>query len=207
MAHMEDNCADFRRIGYEPEEAARRALEAMGSAREVGEALNRAHKPWLGWLWRISRWLVVLCAAALVWTLIFGEAVQTGISKTKAQMEMSEPPATAVELQAGDYTVWYDPVLQIEEHEDGYGVLVEFWIEADHPWTGRPVWMRFHLEGADSNGVFTEDTTMYIPQAEEGWTRYHYAYGVRREQCPEWIELRYPYGVGVTARAEREVAE
>jgi len=207
VAHMEDNCADFQRVGYEPEEAARRALEAMGSAQEVGQALNRAHKPWLGWLWRISKWMIVLCAVLLAWTLIFGEAVESGISKTKAQMEMTEPPARAEKLWVGDYTVWYDPVLQTEEFEDGYGILIEFWIEADYPWTGRPVWMRFRLEGEDSNGSFTEDTEMYIPQAKEGWTRYHYLYGVQREECPEWMELRYPYGAGLTVRAEREVAE
>ena len=62
LAHLEDNCADFQRIGYEPEEARQKALEAMGSAEEVGKAMDKAHKPWLGWLWKGSR--VTLIAVA-----------------------------------------------------------------------------------------------------------------------------------------------
>lgn len=45
-------------------EAEARVLASMGDPVELGQDLNRQHKPWLGWLWLGSR--VVLAAAVLV---------------------------------------------------------------------------------------------------------------------------------------------
>ena len=67
-AHLEDKAADFQRIfpDISPEEAEERAVEEMGDAAEIGKELARIHKPWLGWLWRASKW----AAAALVLVLL-----------------------------------------------------------------------------------------------------------------------------------------
>lgn len=83
MDHLEDNCADFQRIGLEREEAERRALATMGSAAEVGQAMDKAHKPWLGWLWRVSVWLMIVVMALTAWTLVFDGAVNSLWTKTK----------------------------------------------------------------------------------------------------------------------------
>lgn len=61
-AHYEDHVKDLQRIGYEEALAESRALAAMGDAEEVGRGLDRAHKPWLGWLWEWSR--------AAVWAVL-----------------------------------------------------------------------------------------------------------------------------------------
>ena len=67
-AHLEDKTADFQRIfpDISPEEAEARAVEEMGDAAEIGKELARLHKPWLGYLWRASKWV----AAALVLVLV-----------------------------------------------------------------------------------------------------------------------------------------
>ena len=49
VAHLEDGRADLERLGYPRDLAEERALQAMGNAGEVGRALDRAHKPRLGW--------------------------------------------------------------------------------------------------------------------------------------------------------------
>lgn len=46
-----------------------RALGAMGDAEEVGRGMDKAHKPWLGWLWLASKILVVVCLAV---TFLYG---------------------------------------------------------------------------------------------------------------------------------------
>ena len=58
--HLEDKTLDLRRIfpGMEEQEAQDRALAGMGDVQEVKAALAKVHKPWLGWLWQASRWLV-----------------------------------------------------------------------------------------------------------------------------------------------------
>ena len=69
-SHMEDCCERLLASGLEQEAAEAAMLERMGDPEEVGRALDRVHKPWLGWLWKISRWLVILCAVGLVLLLL-----------------------------------------------------------------------------------------------------------------------------------------
>lgn len=68
-AHLEDKAAGLRRIfpDMTEEEVWERATSEMGDPAEIGKALARLHKPWLGYLWRASKWgaaiLVVLLMA------------------------------------------------------------------------------------------------------------------------------------------------
>ena len=59
-AHYEDHVKDLERLGYEQKLAEQRALRAMGDPVEIGRAMDRVHQPWLGWLWLVSKALVVL---------------------------------------------------------------------------------------------------------------------------------------------------
>jgi len=59
-AHYEDRSENLRKMGYGWDEARERTLAAMGDPVEIGRALNRVHKPWLGRLWMASRLLLVL---------------------------------------------------------------------------------------------------------------------------------------------------
>ena len=70
-AHVEDKTADFQSIfpDITPNEAQERALAEMGDAEELKISLARVHRPWLGWLWRLSQ---VLVYGALVLALITG---------------------------------------------------------------------------------------------------------------------------------------
>ena len=67
-AHLEDKTADFRRIfpDISPEEAEARAVEEMGDAAEIGRELARLHRPWLGYLWRASKWIAVTLVVLLM---------------------------------------------------------------------------------------------------------------------------------------------
>ena len=67
--HYEDHVNDLLRLGRPRELAEERALAAMGNAQEVGWALDKVHKPWLGWLWEFSRFLALALALLLVWKI------------------------------------------------------------------------------------------------------------------------------------------
>ena len=66
-AHYEDHVKDLERIGFDRSAAEERALKAMGDAEEIGRAMNKAHRPGLGWLWLVSKWAAVagLCCLLL----------------------------------------------------------------------------------------------------------------------------------------------
>lgn len=66
--HIEDKILDIRRIypDMTEEAAARRALNQMGDAVEVGRELAKIHRPWLGYIWRASQvFLVIMVLVAL----------------------------------------------------------------------------------------------------------------------------------------------
>lgn len=60
MAHIEDRCEVLKEFGIAEKEAEEKAVAAMGDPAEVGRQLNAVHKPWLGWLWMVSKVLVIL---------------------------------------------------------------------------------------------------------------------------------------------------
>jgi len=73
QAHYEDHVKDLERIGFDSTLAEERALAAMGDAEQIGRAMDRAHKPWLGWLWTASRiGLFLGIALAIVCLLFYG---------------------------------------------------------------------------------------------------------------------------------------
>ena len=68
-AHYQDHVRDLERVGYDWKLAEQRALAAMGDPEEIGRALNRVHKPWLGWLWIASRAVLALTVVACLLSL------------------------------------------------------------------------------------------------------------------------------------------
>ena len=59
-AHMEDRICALLDLGYDEALAEERVMAAMGDPEQVGKQLNAVHKPWLGWLWVVSKVLVIL---------------------------------------------------------------------------------------------------------------------------------------------------
>ena len=68
--HLEDKAMDLRRIFPEltEEEAWERAVSEMGDPMEIGRELARLHRPWLGYLWRMSQVVLVLACLSLLWS-------------------------------------------------------------------------------------------------------------------------------------------
>lgn len=68
-AHLEDKRADLQRIfpGLSREETEARALASMGDPEALGRELAKIHRPWLGYLWRLSQVLCALMILAALW--------------------------------------------------------------------------------------------------------------------------------------------
>lgn len=67
--HMLDRREDFLARGMTMEEAEIEAARVMGDPVETGRLLNRIHRPWLGWLWQISRGILI---AVVILSVILG---------------------------------------------------------------------------------------------------------------------------------------
>ncbi|HZK02776.1 MAG TPA: hypothetical protein VFC96_07935 [Anaerovoracaceae bacterium] len=74
--HIEDSAIYIHETkGLPKDEAEKLALSRMGDAKEIGRALNRQHNPALGYLWYMSRIVVILLCIILSFQLIFTLAV------------------------------------------------------------------------------------------------------------------------------------
>lgn len=200
-AHYEDRCRDLERLHYEPAPAARRSLAAMGDARVVGEALNRVHRPWLGWLWEASRglvWAVLLLLAVNVvarWQN-YGPTDMTAYhSALEGFLEEAVPLACPAALQAGEYRVEatragyrWDPDTRAGE------LVVELTATTPKLWLPEYALMNM-VEAADSSGPYRgEDGGPWIyASSAEGTHGRHRGWLVLREieNPPEWVEFTH----------------
>jgi len=88
-AHLEDKTFDLMRIfpDLTEKEALALALERMGDPEEIGAELGKLHKPWLGWLWQISRVVVLAVLCALAVTMLRGLAAYRYADAASEQIE------------------------------------------------------------------------------------------------------------------------
>ena len=102
--HFEDKSADLQRVFHISEkEAEKMALERMGDPEQIGKELAKIHKPWLGYLWRLSRMAFGL---ALVLCLIAGLGGGTPLWKWRVEPWRCETPVGLAPESArlGGYT-------------------------------------------------------------------------------------------------------
>ncbi|MDE6454647.1 MAG: permease prefix domain 1-containing protein, partial [Dysosmobacter sp.] len=97
--HYEDHVRDLLRLGRPRELAEERALAAMGNAQEVGRALDKVHKPWLGWLWEASRALALVLAVLAAVTLFWTAGLNSLAERTIDELTWEEPPVSAAKVE------------------------------------------------------------------------------------------------------------
>lgn len=59
-SHLQDKFEDYIEQGYDEETAEQLSVSNMGDAKTIGTELNREHNPFLGWLWVLTRYAVIL---------------------------------------------------------------------------------------------------------------------------------------------------
>lgn len=70
--HLDDRCEDFLAQGMTEEEAIRKTLETMGDYDQIADQLAAIHRPFWGFAYSISKWLLIIIAAVMVIHLIVG---------------------------------------------------------------------------------------------------------------------------------------
>ena len=221
--HYEDSVLDFERIGYEEKLARERALQAMGDPVEVGKGLDKAHKPWLGWLQKATEWTAFALTLMLAVTLMKDWWLVEIYWHMEDQLKWQEPPSYAAKAETEHGTIYMVPGEPWADGDQTYQ-RVNLWLEFDTPQATRPdgLWQlatfttdrgeirarsRLHDELGDWPESWYYDhvasTDFY---ALDGYTRYQWSVRFVTEEPLEWVEMRYPYYDWVL-RAEWEVAE
>ena len=202
-AHYEDHKQALLDLGYDEELAAQRALDAMGDAQEIGTALNKCHKYWLGVLWVASKCLVLLAAILLLAGLWQSHGyIEDPLLRTQSQLAWEAPPDTAVHTRAYNADVSWD-LLTLEETPEGWTATARLWIQMDTPLSFGPTDAMRYVELRDDQGPISRlewfpDTangfTFSSPSASESWTAFYYTLSLTLDHPPAWVEIAYPYG-------------
>lgn len=97
--HIEDKTLDLLRIFPDMDEAAagERALASMGDAWELKKELARVHRPWLGYLWRVTQVLVWGAAACFLFLLL-----KDGLEAVPRQWQQNQEALAAGRALYGD---------------------------------------------------------------------------------------------------------
>lgn len=204
--HYEDHCRDLERLHYERSLAAERALRAMGNAQEVGQALDKVHKPWLGWLWEGTRVLVLVLAVLAAVMLFRGTSWSAMAERTRGELRWEEPPVSASRVELEHATIYAAPG-NVTEQEDGTTVAeVRLWVQMRDP-LGIEIWRGAGIERftyRDEQGelpLLTFSPPKKAPESRYwkagntwtwGWTRCQATVDLVLDEPPAWAEVSYP---------------
>ena len=219
-AHLEDKTADFRRIfpDISPEEAEARAVEEMGDAAEIGRELARLHRPWLGYLWRASKWIAILSVVLLLATNILnndhyqsvGYPLWGGFSEVRGRTEGEK-------IQLGGYTfqivgaAYLDYVQDWRGIEDRVQVYLRvsthrFWerinegaLQSALTMTGPEGWA-WDMDSGKVQTIWEEGRNELVCGLQRAeWGLFHdtyVAYGDLEWQEGDLIQLKFTFGKG-----------
>lgn len=70
LAHMEDKLEEISATGMHQRDAEAEVVRAMGNAAEVAKELAKIHKPFLGYVLRITKWALAISVIAMLISLI-----------------------------------------------------------------------------------------------------------------------------------------
>ena len=209
--HYEDHCQDLLRLGWTPELAEQRALAAMGNAQEVGWALDRVHKPWLGWLWEGSRWLFRALAVLALVTLFETIGWDSLAGRTLNELFWEAPPASAARVELEHGVLCAAPGEVTPETGGKVTAEIQLWLQMRDPlgteayygmrnwfFTYRDEYGELPLLEADPSTMTAAESRYWQNRGpgRNGWTRYRQTVELVLEEPPRWAEVSYPLSGG-----------
>lgn len=207
MAHMEDGRADLERLGYDRALAEQRTLQAMGDPTEVGRALDQTHKPWLGWLWKATRVLLLALGLMAAVSVFSVTGLPELVQRTRTEL-LWEPPASAVRAET-EHAVIYAAPGEVREENGHITADIDLWIEMRDPLAAGQELQLWYLTCRDDQGslpyylalagrpVRPESRywkTFGLEDMPGGWRRFRQGLELTLDQPPRWAEITYPNG-------------
>lgn len=202
--HAEDHYDTLIEKGLSPADAEAKVLEAMGSAEEIAPQLAAVHKPWLGYLHSLIRF-VAICAVALA-LFYWGSNGVSLINSLIREKQFDALPANfgTLDYYSNPYVTDSSDGFLFQVSEAGFREdQAEFYCQLDMlywPYLRRSDVMR-HIWAIDSNGnryaSSAEANYRDIPRVARGaWSRSavnstHYLTIMHFDCSAEWVELHY----------------
>ena len=218
-AHMED----LREASGLEEDA---ALRVMGDPAEIAEELGRLHRPWLGYLWRISRF--ALAGAAVMYCLLLvllamrpngywllpGRALYRYLTWEDSTVKAQSLPAArevpyAETIETGGYTVRAERAVLEEINDEGPRRNLYIDLDITSSRWEEPLELWYAVSGERLNTGTVEHLAYWDTSASWGfWQKARLVIEDLPEDA-EWVEIDLGHGqlrrtlhIGLTEEAE-----
>lgn len=214
--HMEDKCDSLRNQGIPEKELEEKVLRSMGDCEEIAPQLAAIHKPFWGFLERLTRY-IALHFLVIALSLGFFQLLNYGIDLPSIKedrdnfdvhaenpyLTMTTDLAPTISAEANGYTfsaprvgVW-----RWNEHPDGAGILIiKLRIEDPMPWKNYlPFTEYIWLEDSQGNRYYTltesyRDNDFHITLYSQKRDVFCTEYDVFTSNLPAeitWVTLHY----------------
>ena len=210
LEHMQDKYDGYVEEGMSLSDAECRVIREMGSDRETGLLLRKVHKPYLGWVWRVTQWLLVIALILAVYNGIrwAGDLYISDESPLLFPQDLFESTADdsgkrvlypGCTANSDGYTFTVTKAACWDDDSDRFYFRME--VTNPRPWAGfteAPRW--FHAVDSLGNyyyACFEGDRTVDPTIVGNGvWTGlFTYTWDMWADnycsQDADWIELRY----------------
>lgn len=202
-AHLEDHYDALIEESCSPEEAKRLALEAMGSPDEIAPQLGQIHKPWLGYVYSITKVSAIISSFLALFLLVV-------LSVSHFHAVVSVANYKSLELTGAD-RFYAEP--KVSDTSDGYRFTITeaainskgdtLYLELQSvywPWMKEPTIID-HFWAVDSlgNRYLSRHEAQYddVPKVKPSGGFYSTCISsdqlkiIHFDSSAEWVELRY----------------
>ena len=218
LQHLDDRCESFIAQGMTKDEAAKKTVEVMGNPRELSVQLAAIHRPFWGFAYSISKWLMrIAVVIALIGILI---STFINVILHKSEMDVLYTPSAHSEAtrfvyaepNCSDSSDGYTfTVTRAALHQDAHNysdkylfafdcscLYIEVKVESTNLWAGDCQGI-YDFWGIDSQGhIYLEDYiesggSMNCSLAYKDLFAQYYTFKVfipQAEDCT-WFDLRY----------------
>ncbi|WP_157668759.1 permease prefix domain 1-containing protein [Lachnoclostridium phytofermentans] len=152
LAHIFDKVNDFENCGMKREEAMKAAVEEMGDATEIGLMMRKIHKPYLGYLWRVTQVLLVLSFLLIFYVCRQAGGIRNMIEELKPQKDYWEQNREVYDRDSA-YELVADLTPNCEARIDGYQLSI-------------PKVVHWKFEYEEDGKVYQSDTFKFIVKAK-----------------------------------------
>lgn len=215
-AHMIDKEETLRDAGLPADTASQRTIEAMGDPVEVGKAMNRVHKPILGYIWLASKLAVLLLLMVFIFSALsfdFSELLSRyplrieHINPWSGSYEAGTVDYSAKKLKISGYTIAVtDAKLYLVDGK--YIISADVKVTNARPWSAPPLFMG----GLTSDDGSDVDTVVYFKNSDtcsgdifradvlsefRYWNSWYFNISITVDSPDSPVNLVYPYNSGL----------
>lgn len=124
-AHLEDLKEVYQAEDIDEEQLQTKIVDEMGDPKQIGRQLNQVHHPIIGWLWIVSRLILIALALLLIGKLWLGFQATYAVSRERSDANLELAGILSDYVSSVEPNGFKDIDLKERIHLNGYTIIIE----------------------------------------------------------------------------------